>query len=34
MTQMQYLQIFADKEKLLEPFDDAERGRLLTAMMK
>ena len=28
-----YLQIFADKEALLEPFDDAERGRLLTAMM-
>ena len=28
-----YLQIFADKETLLEPFDDAERGRLLTAMM-
>lgn len=34
MTQMQYLQIFADKEELLEPFDDAERGRLLTAMMR
>lgn len=30
---MTYLQIFADKVKLLEPFDDAERGRLLTAMM-
>ena len=28
-----YLQIFADKEELLEPFDDAERGRLLTAML-
>lgn len=28
-----YLQIFADKEDLLEPFDDAERGRLLTAML-
>ena len=28
-----YLQIFADKEELLEPFDDAEKGRLLTAMM-
>lgn len=28
-----YLQIFADKEELLEPLDDAERGRLLTAMM-
>lgn len=28
-----YLQIFADKEVLLEPFDDAERGRLLTAML-
>ena len=26
-----YLQIFADKEELLEPFDDAERGRHLTA---
>lgn len=34
MTQMQYLQIFADKEELLEPFDDAERGRLFTAMMR
>ena len=30
---MNYLQIFADKEALLEPFDDAERGRLLTAML-
>ena len=30
---MNYLQIFADKEALLDPFDDAERGRLLTAMM-
>ena len=28
-----YLQIFADKVELLEPFDDAERGRLLTAML-
>lgn len=28
-----YLQIFADKEALLEPFDDAECGRLLTAML-
>lgn len=28
-----YLQIFADKEALLEPFDDAERGRLLSAML-
>lgn len=28
-----YLQIFADKEELLDPFDDAERGRLLTAML-
>lgn len=28
-----YLQIFADKEELLEPMDDAERGRLLTAML-
>lgn len=34
MTQMQYLQIFADKEDLLAPFDDAERGRLFTAMLK
>ena len=33
MTQMQYLQFFADKEELLEPFDDAERGRLFTAML-
>ena len=30
---LMYLQIFADKEELLEPFDDAEKGRLLTAMM-
>lgn len=30
---MNYLQIFADKEALMEPFDDAERGRLLTAML-
>lgn len=30
---MIYLQLFADKEALLEPFDDAERGRLLSAMM-
>lgn len=30
---MNYLQIFADKEALLDPFDDSERGRLLTAMM-
>ena len=30
---MRYLQLFADKEELLAPFDDAERGRLLTAMM-
>lgn len=30
---MTYIQIFADKAELLEPFDDAERGRLLTAMM-
>ena len=30
---MNYLQIFSDKEALLDPFDDAERGRLLTAMM-
>lgn len=30
---MAYIQIFADKEELLEPFDDAERGRLLTAML-
>ena len=30
---MNYLQIFADKEALLEPFDDAERGRLLSAML-
>ncbi len=29
-----YLQIFADKEELLNPFDDAERGRLLTAMLQ
>lgn len=28
-----YLQIFADKEELLTPFSDAERGRLLTAML-
>lgn len=28
-----YLQIFADKAELLEPFDDAERGRLLSAML-
>lgn len=34
MTQMQYLQIFADKEVLLTPFDDAERGRLFAAMLK
>lgn len=34
MTQMQYLQIFADKEELLAPFDDAERGRLFTAMLR
>lgn len=34
MTQMQYLQIFANKEELLAPFDDAERGRLFTAMLK
>ena len=34
MTQMQYLQIFADKEELLAPFDDAERGRIFTAMLK
>lgn len=30
---MTYLQIFADMQELFEPFDDAERGRLLTAMM-
>ena len=30
---MSYLQIFSDKAELLEPFDDAERGRLLTAML-
>lgn len=34
MTQLQYLQIFADKEELLDPFDDAERGRLFTAMLR
>lgn len=34
MEQMQYLQIFADKEELLEPFDDAERGRLFSAMLR
>ena len=28
-----YLQIFADKEELLEPLDDSDRGRLLTAML-
>lgn len=30
---LSYLQIFSDKVELLEPFDDAERGRLLTAML-
>ncbi len=30
---MIYIQLFADKAELLEPFDDAERGRLLTAMI-
>lgn len=29
-----YLQIFADKEVLLDPFSDEERGRLLTAMLR
>ena len=30
---MNYLQLFADHEDYLSPLDDAERGRLLTAMM-
>lgn len=30
---MNYLQLFADHEDYLAPLDDAERGRLLTAMM-
>ena len=30
---LEYLQLFADMESLFEPYDDAERGRLMMAMM-
>lgn len=30
---LEYIQLFADMEALFEPFDDAQRGRLMTAMM-
>lgn len=30
---LEYIQLFADMEELFEPFDDAQRGRLMTAMM-
>lgn len=33
MDDMVYFQIFRDMEELLEEYDDAQRGRLLTAMM-
>lgn len=30
---LEYIQLFVDMEELFEPFDDAQRGRLMTAMM-
>lgn len=30
---LEYIQIFADMESLFEPYDDAQRGRLIMAMM-
>ena len=30
---LEYIQLFADMEELFEPFDDAQRGRLMMAMM-
>ena len=34
MSEMVYFQIFHDMEELLEAYDDAQRGRILTAMMQ